>query len=241
MVNENLAARLWPGGDAVGRFLEIEGEAVPRRVIGVVDNAAHRDLRDRGEPYLYRQILNRGVIGGTILIRTRSVENRAASRIRSIVNGVSGRIVVLDVRALRQDVRTHLSRQYLAATVAIALSVVAVVLIAVGTFGLVSTTVAQRRRELGIRLAFGAGRGHVVFLALRDALLPSTIGTVLGSSIWWLWTEPVLAREVYGIDSEAAAIAVTAAAGLAAVTAAAAIRPALRAANVEPLEAMRAD
>lgn len=241
VVNENLAARLWPGGDAVGRFLEIEGEAVPRRVIGVVDNAAHRDLRDRGEPYLYRQILNRGVIGGTILIRTRSVDDRAASRIRSIVNGVSGRIVVLDVRTLRQDVRTHLSRQYLAATVAIALSVVAVVLIAVGTFGLVSTTVAQRRRELGIRLAFGAGRGHVVFLALRDALLPSTIGTVLGSSIWWLWTEPVLAREAYGIDAEAAAIVWSAAAGLAAVTAAAAIRPALRAANVEPLEAMRAD
>lgn len=241
VVNENLAARLWPGGDAVGRFLHIGGETVPRRVIGVAANAAHRDLRDRGEPYLYRPILNRDVARGTMLIRTRPGENRVAGRIRPAVNGVSDRIVVLDVRTLRQDVRTHLSRQHLAAAVAIALGAVAVVLIAVGVFGLVSTTVARRRRELGIRRAFGAGRERVVLLVLRGVFLPSAVGVAAGSAIWWLWAWPILARELYGIDSEAPLIVALAAAGLTAVTAAAAMRPAFHAASAEPLEALRAD
>ena len=241
VVNENLAARLWPGGAAVGRFLHIGGEAVPRRVIGVAANAAHRDLRDRGEPYLYRQILNRGVARGTMLIRTRSGENRVASRIRPAVNGVSDRIVVLDVRTLRQDVRTHLSRQHLAAAVAIALGAVAVVLIAVGVFGLVSTVVARSRREIGIRRAFGAGRERVVLLVLRGVFLPSVIGVAAGSAIWWGWAGPILARELYGIDSEAPLIVALAAAGLTAVTAAAAMRPAFHAGRAEPLEVLRAD
>ena len=241
VVNENLAARFWPGGDAVGRFLEIGGEAVPRRVAGVVGNAAHRDLRDRGEPYLYRQILNRGVARGTLLIRTRPGENRVASRIRPAVAGVSDRIVVLDVRTLRQDVRTHLSREHLAAAAAIALGAVAVVLIAVGVFGLVSTIAARSRRELGIRRAFGAGRERVVLLVLRGVFLPSAIGAAAGAAIWWLWAGPILARELYGVDSEAPLIVACAAAGLLAVTAAAAMRPAFHAANVEPLEALRSD
>lgn len=241
VVNENLAARIWPGGDAVGRFLEIGGEAVPRRVAGVVGNAAHRDLRDRGEPYLYRQILNRGVARGTLLIRTRPGENRVASRIRPAVAGVSDRIVVLETRTLRHDVRAHLSRQHLAATVAITLGVVAVVLIAVGVFGLVSTIAARSRRELGIRRAFGAGRERVVLLVLRGVFPPSAVGAAAGAAIWWLWAGPMLARELYGIDSEAPLIVACAAAGLLAVTAAAAMRPAFQAANVEPLEALRSD
>ena len=241
VVNENLAARLWPDGDAVGRFLEIGGEAVPWRVVGVAGNAAHRDLRDRSEPYLYRQILNRGVTRGTLLVRTRSGENRVAGRIRPAASGFSDRIVVLEVRTLRQDVRTHLSRQHLAATVAIALGTVAVVLITVGIFGLVSTIAARSRRELGIRRAFGAGRGRVVLLVFRGVFLPSAIGAVVGSAIWWLWVGPILARELYGVDSEAPLIVALAAAGLMAVTAAAAIRPAFHAANVEPLEVLRSD
>lgn len=241
VVNENLAERLWPGGGAVGRFLAIGGEAVPRRVAGVVGNAAHRDLLDRGEPYLYRQILNRDVARGTLLIRTRSGENRVASRIRQAVAGVSDRIVVLDVRTLRHDVRTHLSRQHLAATVAVTLGAVAVVLIVVGVFGLVSTIAVRSRRELGIRRAFGAGRERVVLLVLRGVFLPSAIGAAAGAAIWWLWAGPILARELYGIDSEAPLIVAFAAAGLLAVTAAAAMRPAFQAANVEPLEALRSD
>lgn len=241
VVNENLAARIWPGGDAVGRFLEIGGEAVPRRVAGVVGNAAHRDLRDRGEPYLYRQILNRGVARGTLLIRTRPGENRVASRIRPVVAGVSDRIVVLETRTLRHDVRAHLSRRHLAAAAAIALGAVAVVLIAVGVFGLVSTIAARSRRELGIRRAFGAGREQAVLLVLRGVFLPSAIGAAAGAAIWWSWAGPMLARELYGVDSEAPLIVACAAAGLLAVTAAAAMRPAFQAANVEPLEALRSD
>lgn len=241
VVNENLAARLWPGGDAVGRFLQTGGEAVPRRVIGVAANAAHRDLRDRGEPYLYRQILNRDVTRGTMLIRTRSGENRVADRIRPAVNGVSDRIVVLDVRTLRRDIRTHLSRQHLAAAVAITVGAVAVVLIAVGIFGLVSTIAARSRREIGVRRAFGAGRERVVLLVLRGVFLPAAIGAATGSAIWWLWAGPILARELYGIDSEAPLIVALAAAGLLAVTAAAAMRPAFQAASAEPLEVLRAD
>ncbi len=242
VINENLANRLWPAANAVGRFLRVAGEeGAPQRVIGVVGNAAHRDLRDVDEPYLYRPILKRTVTRGTILIRTRSIENRVTSSIRPVVGGMSNRIVVLDVRPLVHDVRAHLSRQYLAATVGITLSVVSIVLVIVGVFGLISTTAAQRRAEIGIRLAFGATWEHIALLLVRGAFLPSLAGIVAGSIAWWLWASPVLASEVYGIGSETPLIMASVAAGLMAVTLVAALQPACCAAGAEPLAVLRTD
>ena len=240
VINEALADRLWPDRDAVGRFIDIEGEVSGRRVVGVVRNAAHRDLWNTEEPYLYRPMSMRGVSGGTVLARARSAGSGAGDRIREVIAGASSRIVVLGVRTVEEDIRAHLSRQRLAAAVSTTLGIVAVVFVAVGIFGLMSITVAQHTREFGIRLAFGAGRAHIAGLVFRRAALLSTAGSLLGAALWW-WLHPVVAQEIYGFDSGAPSVVAVVAAAVLALALAAAVHPARRAAGAEPLAALKSD
>ena len=240
VINESLAERLWPDRDAVGRFMDIEGEAASQRVIGVVRNAAHRDLWNTDEPYLYRPMFTRNVRGGTVLIRVGSTGSGVADRLREVIAGASRRIVVLDVRPAEEDIRSYLSRQRLAAAVSTTLGIVAVVFVAVGIFGLMSVTVAQHTREFGIRLAFGAGRAHIAGLVFRRAALLSTVGSLLGAALWW-WLHPVVAREIYGFDSGAPSVVAIVAAVVMALTLAAAVHPARRAARAEPLAALKSE
>ena len=240
VINEALAERLWPDRDAVGRFMDIEGEVSGRRVVGVVRNAAHRDLWNAEEPYLYRPMFMRGVSGGTVLVRARSAGSGAGDRIREVIAGASSGIVVLDVRTAAEDIRAHLSRQRLAAAVSTTLGIVAVVFVAVGIFGLMSITVAQHTREFGIRLAFGAGRAHIAGLVFRRAALLSTAGSLLGAALWW-WLHPVVAREVYGFDSGDPSVVAVVAAAVLALALAAAVHPARRAAGAEPLAALKSE
>ncbi len=240
VINEALADRLWPDRDAVGRFMDIEGEVSGRRVIGVVRNAAHRDLWNTEEPYLYRPMSMRGVTGETVLVRARSAGVGAGDRIREVIAGASSRIVVLGVSTVEEDIRAHLSRQRLAAAVSTTLGVVAVVFVAVGIFGLMSITVAQHTREFGIRLAFGAGRAHIAGLVFRRAAVLSTVGSLLGAALWW-WLHPVVAQEIYGFDSGAPAVVAIVGAAVLALGLAAAVHPARRAAGAEPLAALKSD
>ena len=240
VINEALAERLWPDRDAVGRFMDIEGEVSGRRVVGVVRNAAHRDLWNTEEPYLYRPMFMRGAGGGTVLVRARSAGSGAGDRIREVIAGASSRIVVLDVRTAAEDIRAHLSRQRLAAAVSTTLGIVAVVFVAVGIFGLMSITVAQHTREFGIRLAFGAGRAHIAGLVFRRAALVSSAGSLLGTALWW-WLHPLVAQEVYGFDSGAPFLVAVVAAAVMALALAAAVYPARRAAGAEPLAALKSE
>ena len=240
VINESLAERLWPDRDAVGRFMDIEGEATSQRVIGVVRNAAHRDLWNTDEPYLYRPMFTRNVRGGTVLVRVGSTGSGVADRLREVIAGASRRIVVLDVRLAEEDIRSYLSRQRLAAAVSTTLGIVAVVFVAVGIFGLMSVTVAQHTREFGIRLAFGAGRAHIAGLVFRRAALLSTVGSLLGAALW-RWLHPVVAREIYGFDSGAPSVVAIVAAVVMALTLAAAVHPARRAARAEPLAALKSE
>ena len=156
IVNEALARRLWPDQDPMGRSVRVEGETSERRVIGVASNAAHRDLWDMAEPYVYLPVLRRTVRSLTLLARVRTTPAAAAARLRDEMTAHSSQLVVLDARTADDDLRAHLSRQRLAATVAVVLAVMAATLVAVGIFGLFSYVVTQSRRDFGIRLALGA-------------------------------------------------------------------------------------
>ena len=192
------------------------------------------------EPYLYRPMFKRGVSGGTMLVRTRSAGGGVADRIREAVSSVSNRVVVLDVRTLEEDIRGHLSRQRLAATVSMTLGGVAVAFVVVGVFGLMSITTAQHSREFGIRLAFGAGRARIASHVFGRAASLSAVGAGLGLMLWW-WLQPVVAQEIYGFDPAAPLLMALVAAGMMVLTLVAAAYPACRAASAEPLAALRSE
>ena len=201
VINQALAERLWPGDDPVGRLVTLRTETEPRRVVGVVANAAHRDLRQSNEPFLYLPLFRRPISSATtLIIRTRDSAPGFAERLRHEVEAYSGRIVVTDARPVQVDLRDHLSRERLAATVAMLLGAMVVVLVVVGISGLFAVVVQQRAREFGIRMALGADGRRVRRYVLGDVLRLAAVGVVIGVGGWFA-VHTVLASELYGVPS----------------------------------------
>ena len=238
IVNEALARRLWPDQDPMGRSVRVEGETSERRVIGVASNAAHRDLWDMAEPYVYLPVLRRTVRSLTLLARVRTTPAAAAARLRDEMTAHSSQLVVLDARTADDDLRAHLSRQRLAATVAVVLAVMAATLVAVGIFGLFSYVVTQSRRDFGIRLALGAEYRQVQRQVVRQALRLAAGGLVVGLVVWQ-GVHVVIASEIYGIASNDPITMGLVCGALALVTLVAASRPARRAASTDPAVILR--
>ena len=238
IVNEALAQRLWPDQDPMGRSVRVEGETSERRVIGVASNAAHQDLWDVAEPYVYLPVLRRTVRSLTLLARVRATPAAATARLRDEMTVHSSQLVVLDARTADDDLRAHLSRQRLAATVAVVLAVMAATLVAVGIFGLFSYVVTQSRRDFGIRLALGAEYRQVQRQVVRQALRLAAGGLVVGLVVWQ-GVHVVIASEIYGIASNDPITMGLVCGALALLTLVAASRPARRAASTDPAAVLR--
>ncbi len=238
VVNEALARRLWPDQDPMGRSVRVEGEASERRVIGVASNAAHRDVWETAEPYVYLPVLRRTVRSLTLLARVRTTPAAAAVRLRDEMTAHSSQLVVLDARTADDDLRAHLSRQRLAATVAVVLAVMAATLVAVGIFGLFSYVVTQSRRDFGIRLALGAEYRQVQRQVVRQALRLAAGGLVVGLVVWQ-GVHVVIASEIYGVASNDPITVGVVCGALVLVTLLAASGPARRAASTNPAAVLR--
>ena len=241
VINHALAERLWPDDDPVGRLVTIQIEGEPLRVVGVVANAAHRDLRQPNEPFIYLPLFRRPISHPTMLvIRTRDSAPGFAERLRQGVDAYSGRIVVTDVRPLQIDVRDHLSRERLAATVAMLLGAMVVVLVIVGISGLFAVIVQQRAREFGIRMALGADGRRVRRYVLGDVLRLTAVGVVVGVAGWFA-IHTVVESEIYGVASNDPLTVVLVSGGVLLLALGAATAPAGRAARTEPAEVLRSE
>ena len=241
VVNEALARRLWPDQDPMGRSVRVEGEASERRVIGVASNAAHRDLWDGAEPYVYLPVLRQTVRSFrslTLLARVRTTPAAAAARLREEMAAHSSQLVVLGARTADDDLQAYLSRQRLAATVAVVLAVMAATLVAVGIFGLLSYVATQSRREFGIRLALGAEYRQVQRQVVRQALRLAAGGLVVGLVVWQ-GIHVVIASEIYGVASNDPITVGVVCGALVLVTLLAASGPARRAASTNPATVLR--
>ena len=241
VINEALARQMWPGQDPIGQVIRIGSEETERRVIGVARNAAHRDLREAAEPYVYVPFF-RGAVSGnaTLVMHTRTATPDIVGRLREDIGAFSERLVILDARLMQRDVRVHLSRERLATTVAVALGIITVVLVAVGIFGLFAFIVRQRTREFGIRRALGADRRRLGREVLIGALHLTLLG-VAGGVLMWVSLHSIIASEIYGLASNDPLTVSLVAGVLILVSLCAASRPALRVANTHPMDVLRAE
>ncbi len=241
IVNDALAQQLWPGQDPIDQVLRVGNEEIGRRVIGVSSNAVHRDLRESDEPYLYLPLF-RGTVRGnaTLIIRTRTTTPDTVSHVREEIGAFSDRLVILDARLMQDHVRTHLSRERLATTVAVVLGVITLILVAVGIFGLFAFIVRQRATELGIRMALGADRRRLGREVLTGALRLTLVGVGAGV-LMWVSVHSIVASEIYGLASNDPLTISLVAGVLILVSLCAVFRPALRAARTDPMVVLRAE
>jgi len=240
VVNEALAARLWPHQDPIGQRLTLGlGDHPVRTVVGVVSDL-RQQLDAPSRPEVYVPMLQVIDSRFDLLVRTRAIDPPLLAELGSALRGLDPRLLVSTPVPFSGRVSDALLERRLAAAASLGFAGVAVLLAALGIGGVLSQIVTQRTRELGIRMALGARARDVARLVLGRGLFLAGLGLAIGGAVA-LGLGPALRRFLYGVGtldgwSYAGTIAT-----LVAVAAAASWLPARRASRVDPAEVMRAE
>jgi putative ABC transport system permease protein len=238
VINETLARRAWPAQDAVGQHLVAGASRRPLEIIGVVRDAKYRTIGEGSVPFIYVPAAQR--YESTMWILMRSSGRSMVPEFRSLLREMDARLPLVSAAPLREMTAFALFPQRVAAWVAALVGAIGVLLAALGVYGVTAYDVAQRTREIGIRVALGAVRAQVLRLIVGHAMMLAAIGTALGLIAAALVTR-FLAAILYDIRPLDPISFAGGAMILAALALIAGLIPARRAASVNPVEALRAE
>jgi putative ABC transport system permease protein len=240
VVNRTLAARFFSGDNPVGRKVWVGGGIGPATVVGVVGDVRHRSLaaRPRSELYVpFRQYPHGGM---TIVVRAPGDPALLARTVKDEIYAVDPSQPLNDLVTLPELLHGSVSPQRFTLLLLGSFALVALVLAAVGVYGVIAYAVGQRTREIGIRMALGAASREIRQAVVRPAVGLAAIGVALGSVAAWLLGR-VLAPELYEVSAhDPITFALVACILLAAAWVACAI-PARRAGRLDPLVALRSE
>ncbi|MBW3533687.1 MAG: ABC transporter permease [Gemmatimonadetes bacterium] len=245
-VSRALVERYWPGQDVLGRRITFAmgGDDPPwLTIVGVVgDVRALMDAPPDPQVYLAHDQLRAIPFGGgramTVVARTGVEPGTLIPALRAAVAEMDPRLPLANVQTM-EDVRSRaVARPRLAASLLGAFGLVALLLAAVGIYGVVSYTVARRTREIGVRVALGAGRGQVVRLMVREGTMPAAVGAAVGLVVA-LAGAGALREFLHGVSPTDPVSFIGLPLALLAVAVASAWLPARRATRVAPTEALR--
>ena len=234
-------ARLFPGVDPIGRRVRLGTEDPWVTVVGVARDFRHYRLPQPMGPAIYYPYATRPTLSQTLVVRTRAADPLSLTgAVRAAVRDLDPDVPLYQVQTLEQQVARTMWRQRLQSQVLGVFAALAVVLAVVGMYGVVSYAVAQRTRELGVRVALGATRRQVLALVLGQGARLALAGVGIGL-LGALALAPLLGALLYQVDALDPLTFGTAAVLLAGVAMLASLAPARRATRVDPLVAMRAD
>jgi predicted permease len=232
IVNEALARRYWPGESAVGKVFN--SGAAPREVIGVAADAQVQGLGPV-EPLFF--VPYRGGRQTTLLIRDESGVLARGNTLGSLAAELEPQATAT-VRAIADQVERWLGPSRVGAAMAGALGLLALTLATIGVYGVIAYSVAQRRREIGVRIAVGAKPGQVVSFVLRGNARPALAGAAAGAALA-VAVSQVLADMFFGLSPLDAPAWAGVLVVLLIAAATASVVPARQAARLDPVEALR--
>jgi putative ABC transport system permease protein len=241
VVSEAMARKLWPDKDAVGQCVRVGADTVPcTYVVGIAEDIKNSSLSD--DPSLYYYVASAQMLPdqGGLFIRTRGDVARSTEIIRRTLQRVMPGGSYVTVTPMSDVLGSETQSWQLGATMFVIFGILALVLAAIGLYGVIAYNVAQRFHELGVRVALGAGAPDLVRLVLSQGMRVATIGLVLGVAIALAagrWLKPLLFQES---PHDPVVLGIVAAV-LLGVAALASFIPALRAAHVDPVRALRTE
>ena len=238
VINRRMAERLWPGESAVGRRFRPTTRDGWFTVVGVSENILNWDLSDRPLPTAYVPYPHVVDRDPRLLVRTAGDPAAAAPPLRAAINEASPSTPILNVSTMTEVHRMALGRHVTLARLFGGLGGIAMVLGAVGVYGVLSYFVSQRTAEIGIRAALGADPRSLVALFVKQGVVVAGIGLAVGVPAAWVVARVIRGR-VYNVSPPDALIFAGVSALLLAVAFVAAYVPARRAAAVDPLVALR--
>jgi predicted permease len=244
IVNAAAAAHFWPGGSALGQHVAFGRRSTDSGlvVVGVVSDVRRGDITLREEPMIYIPVTGAPSFARTMMLVVRGSLGTAAtvSAAKRAVHGIDPALPVYEIRTFTDIVADTVAQPRLNATLLGAFAALALLLAAVGIYGVIAHSVTQRRQEIGVRVALGAQPGDVFRFVVRQGAALAAAGLALGLVASWLLT-PVLRSWLYEIEPSDPLTFAGVALVLGVVALVATAIPARRATKVDPVLAMRAE
>ena len=245
LINQTMASRYWAGRDPIGGRFKSGATTTPWiTVVGVVGDVHHNGITGTIKPKFYRpyaqwtQNAGFAVNTGTIVVRTSGDPRQVAEPLRAATRALDPAIPLAAVRPMTDIVDTSLTAPRLTSTVFLGFAAIALVLAAVGVYGLLAYLVSQRAHEIAIRVAIGAQRGQIVRLVFGHGLRLAGVGIAAGLALGLLLSR-TLAGLLYGVPPLDPLTFAVVPLILLGVALAAAFLPARRAAGVDPVVALK--
>jgi putative ABC transport system permease protein len=242
IVDQRLADQLWPGRSAIGRRIQrLRGRPAPAwaEVIGVVDHVQTTDLRQKGLPQIYESFGERGY-GGSFVIRTDGDPLAIAGPAKAAIERLGPGRPVFAISTLDSLVDDAAADTRFALFVLTVFAITAVVLTAIGVYGVVAYATARRTREIAVRLALGADSARIVGLVLREGAIWTAAGVAAGLT-GALGLSRYLSALLFNVGTHDPLTFGSVAALLALVALVATALPAIRAVRVDPMLALRSE
>jgi hypothetical protein len=245
VVNEVLARRLWPGrppASVLGERVRapFDTGSTLREVVGVMADYRSRRPDAPPEPEVHAPFRQVPLGALSYVVRTEGDASRLTGAVGAALARQAPSVALAAVRTFGDVVSTSTRTPQLVARLTGLFGLGAALLAAVGVYGLLSYTTAQRRRELSIRAAVGASRSMLVTLVVREGLALTALGLVAGATIAW-GVSGLLSSLLYGVTATDPAVWLGAAAGLSACALLGYALPAVRASRIQPAAALRVE
>jgi len=244
IVNESLARTYFGNEDPIGKRVKLDsrllfGDELPmREIVGVAADVTHAGLTGAARPVVYIPLAQRPFNMSYFVVKTEGDPARVVSSIRAAVRSVDKDQPIYDVRTLEERIGASVGQERFIALLLAGFSVVALLLAAIGLYGVLSYSVAQRTHEMGVRLAFGAEANDILRRVMRDGIKLIGAGLVIGvagAAALTGFVESLL----FGVSPLDPRIHVVVVLVLTTVALAACWIPARRAARVDPIAALR--
>ena len=244
VINQSLAKKFFPDGDAIGQSLVLgwgqDTTGDTRQVVGVVGDVRSVGLADAPEPTVYVPIMQAPYSNLAVLVRTNASPATLAAPLRSIVRELDHEIPVYSVQTMEERVAGSVGRERFYATLIAIFAGVALVLSAVGLYGVIAYAVSQRTHEMGVRVALGATGDRITRMVVGEGLRLTAAGAIVGIA-GSLLAGRLVATLLFGVTAVDPLTLGSVIAVLVIVAMLASWLPARRAARIDPLLAIRGD
>jgi putative ABC transport system permease protein len=238
VVSKKTAETLWGADDPVGRMLRVVASSRQFTVIGVVGDVRNTSLNQEPAAATYMSAAFRQLPLMDVVVRTDGDPNAIVASVRQKVQEIDAELPMASVRTMTEWISNNAAQPRLNSTLLEVFSLVSLIIAAIGIYGVLSYSVNQRTREIGVRIALGSQRGDVLKLVAREGLMIALAGIGAGLAAAFALSR-VMASLLFGVQAHDLTTFATVAGVLVVVAAAACYVPALRATRIDPIVALR--
>jgi predicted permease len=243
VVTQSFAKSFFHDENPIGRRATFDDESDKDdfEIVGVIADSKYENAKRKADRTVYRPILqvqDQQTFNNVFELRTNGDPLALTAEVRAAISQVNDKLPVVNVTSLRLQTDETLQQEKLTTQLVSFFGLLGLLLSCVGLYGIMAHAVVRRTNEIGIRMALGAERGHIVWMVLKESLVLVTVGLVIGIPAAWAAAN-LISSQLFGVNPSDPVALVTAAISLTAVAALAGYLPARKASRVNPLVALR--